>query len=74
LGGDLKEIQSWKDLKLACMNFTAALRGWFSDFPGVYTNEMGFWTFWDMVQKMHEEGVDNSVSQWRREWGHNNRA
>jgi len=34
-------------------------------FPEVYTGRMRFWKIWDMVQKMHEEGVDDDVSQQR---------
>jgi len=53
------------DLKLTCMDCKAALRVWFSEFPGVYTGRMGCQKFQDMVQKMCEEGVKNGVSRWR---------
>jgi len=45
----------------ACM-CEFVLRGWFSDFPWVYTCGMGLQKFWDMVQKMCEEGVNDGVS------------
>ena len=43
------ELEMGRGLKLACVDGTAALRGLFLSFPGVYTSGMGFQKILDMV-------------------------